>query len=374
MRDAVRRTFAYHFEEQPVEACTGAVRALLWLREVAAVFATLVWIGMCAQSCAECTVVQEKVRLCAPHVEEERVTFQRLRKPLAAKTSAERIAALEEIAHLTTSHPNAPSEAVARRLAQALEDEDPAVRTRAVDLLGQAQNALVALEALLETLSATEREHLRLDKELREVVAKRRSGRGPSGEELERREGEISATLDGVLAWRKRILEALGFFPDERVVTALRELSQPRLAAFPKARERNARKDILEVWQAQSEARERLPAAMDVNAPLVRLGSHTALAVVLENLTVLRDELDLLRQDDGKSSDGPPGLRPILEAQLSRMHDARIRTLAEIRAVLATRATTPVPERLQLETYLEELSASLDSAPGTLPGVRSPCW
>jgi hypothetical protein len=322
-------------------------------------------------------VAREKVRLCAPHLEEERVAFQRLRKPLVAETGAERSAALEALARLTTAHPNAPSEAVARRLAQALEDQDPAVRGRAADLLGPPQNALVALEALLEALSGTEREHLRLDKELRELIVKRRSGRGlsPVGvQELERREGEVAAALEAALAWRKRIVESLGLFPDERVVTSLHDLSQPRLAAFPRARERNARKDVLDAWEAQAEARERLPAAMDVNAPLVRLGSRAALAIVLENLTVLRDELELLSREDRSSSDGPPGLRPMLEAQLSRLHDARIRTLAEIRAVLAARSTTPVPERLQLETYLEELRASVASAADALAGVRSPCW
>src|SRR5262245_35693590 len=116
-------------------------------------------------ACVDCGLLADgRAHLCAVHAEEERKAFDGTRKALASNLESERMSALEILAHLTTAHVNAPSDRVARRIADALKDEFPAVRESAVGLLGRPQHALICMESLLEAIAASEKEMDRLVK------------------------------------------------------------------------------------------------------------------------------------------------------------------------------------------------------------------
>jgi len=327
--------------------------------------AFLLALALCQQTCPDCGLVTRKVRLCAPHAEEERLAFGELKRRLASPLESERIAALEDVALLTGRHANAPSEELARRLASGLQDEFPAVRARAASLLGPPQHALVCMEALLEALSAGERglgkllqkrEDL-LDEEIREYDAPERKKRQRT-EALQQNE----QALDELLTWRRAVIDQLASFPDDRVVAALCELARPVVAAPGQARKI---KDIIDKVTALRHADQKLPYAMDVNVALVRLGSRAALSTVIKNLGVLGAELTEFEGLAGSPRIQQPALRLLIEA--------RVRSVEGIEGILNERSR-PLPEPLTLPGLEGVLSECLATAPEKLPGVTSPVW
>lgn len=317
-------------------------------------------------ACADCGLVDRKVRLCATHAEEERVAFNGARKQLASKLAAERIAALESLGRLTRTHVNAPSEKVARGIADALEDESSAVRECAANLLGPPQHALVSMEALLDALSAAEKELRHLLKEKKELQVKSwGSGlRGTEKTELETDLRRNERARESCLAWRRIVLARLGLFPDERVVAALCDIVRPVVAAPAEAREID---DITDKVVALREADERLPAAMDVNGTLVRLGNRAAIRTVIVNLTVLQAEV---AEFEGWSS-----FRNIAEPLLRRLTEARTRSKEEIGVALSEKNPgRPLPDPFVVPLLLDWLQQNIELFPEHLPGVLSPAW
>jgi hypothetical protein len=316
--------------------------------------------------CADCGLVKDRVRLCAPHAEAERMAFNGTRKQLASEREEERIAALESLSRLTRTHVNAPSEKVARRIADALRDEFPAVRECAVGLLGPPQHALVSMEALLGALSAAEKELPRLTREKKELQGKLWSSgvRGKEKTELELDLRRSEHARESLLAWRRIVLARLGHFPDERVVTALREIARPLVSAPARAREIE---DITDKVVALRDADERLPEAMDVNGTLVRLGNREAVRTVIVNLTVLQAEIAEFEQWDSF----PHIAKPLLRG----LEEARIRSKGEIAAALSEKAMqSTLPDPSMVLTFLEWLQQNLELFPEHLPGVSSPAW
>ena len=338
--------------------------------------ATLLAAGTLAiQTCASCTLAKDHARLCAPHAEEERAAFARARKALVSKLETERVAALEALSRLTGAHVNAPSEKVARRIADALADESDAVRERAANLLGPPQHALVCLDSLLEALSAAERQMERLRKD-EKSLRKKSTGPRPSEKERKQLDADLASNeraQESLLAWRRTVLARLGLFRDERVVSVLRDLARPVIDAPAKARETE---DALEAFLELEEAREKLPSAMDLNAPLVRLGNREAVQTVIENLTALQAEVaDLERSRSSLSGTTVVGLKNMTEARLRQLRESAERTTQEIASALSERASSaPPPERFQPSTLLEWLEKNVESFPERLPGIDSPAW
>jgi len=317
------------------------------------------------QPCADCGLVDKKVRLCASHAEEERLAFSNLRSPLASSLDSKRIAALEALGLLTMSHVNAPSEALARLIAKALADESPAVRECAAGLLGPPQHAVVCMEALLEALGAAERELrglLREQKELRERQVGDLTPTEKKKQEIEERLSRNQTALKSLLSWRRIVISRLGLFPDDRVVAALCDIARPLVSAPAKARKID---DILDKVTALRQADEKLPHAMDVNPALARLGSREALSTVIANLDVLQAEIAEFEQWDSF----PNIAKPLLQA----LTDARTRSLTGIGAALSE-SPSPPPNPLAIPTLLARMGESLAHAPKHLPGVVSPAW
>jgi hypothetical protein len=334
--------------------------------------AVVLTVAQASRACADCALSKQKVVLCTPHADEERAAFGAMRKPLVSKSDDERIAALETLARLTTAHPNAPSPAVARRIAEALEDRSQAVRSRVVELLGPPQHALVCLEALLDAMKRAEKDLQQLVDDEQEMQAKRYDARGDAAEELAADLRAHAVRQESLLAWRRALVTQLALFADERVVTLLCEVSaQPVLALAASSRER----DVLERWQAYMSAVEALPAAMDVNAALVRLGSRPAIQRVIENLVALKREIGELSDLPSVGPYGPIGMKNRMEAMHRELTAARDRTSKEIGASLAAKSVgAPLPEHAWLEPLLAWLLENAEYFPAELPGVRSPAW
>jgi hypothetical protein len=339
------------------------------------VLATLFLVAtLSCQTCTGCGLVNDKARLCAIHAEEERVALNDTRKQLASKVAAERIAALKTLGGLTRRHANAPSEKVARCIADALGDESSEVRELAVSLLGPPQHALVSMEALLDALSAVEKKLDHLLKEKRELQEKRStpSLREKDEAKLEAEAMRNESARESCLAWRRILLGQLGLFPDDRVVAAVCAISAPTVAGPAKALKIEG---TVECWLALHEARKKLPAAMDVNAPLVRLRNREAVRAVITNLTVLQAEIADLEHSRSSLSDVLPSVREMENAMLRALDEARSRTKEEMAAALAESPPgVPLPDPFVVPMLLDWLQQNLELFPEHLPGVVSPAW
>jgi hypothetical protein len=108
---------------------------------------------------------------------------------------------------------------------------------------------------------------------------------------------------------------------------------------------------------------------MDVNPPLVQLGSRAALETVIENLTVLQAQIAEL--EESRSPSSVPGLVEMIEVLYSTLRDARDRNLRDISAILTK---DPLAAPFDLEGLLQRLQHDIESAPEALPGVISPAW
>jgi len=316
--------------------------------------------------CGDCSLLRDgRVSLCSVHLDAERQALTETRKPLASGLASERIAALESLGHLADSHVNAPSDRIARRIAAALEDESLAVRTRAVQLLGRPQHALVCMESLLDALAASE-------KELRSVLPKEKALQEKiwSGHGTQKQRDKLALDLatsqrthESLVAWRRVLLTQLGQFPDENVVTALCSLARPVMATPAEAREID---DAFEKMVAYRAAVQRLPDVMDVNGPLVRIGSSATIGTVIDNLSVLQAEIEELAQWSS--------FREVSKPLLQGLRDARDRSLEDIGSALRERGARDVPERLGLDSLLDWLRIHRESFPEGLAGVDSPAW
>jgi hypothetical protein len=323
------------------------------------------------RECPDCRLHERRAVLCEAHVVEERQALKATRRPLSYGLEEERLEALAILAHLTSAHVNAPSEKVLREIARALEDDSLRVRECAVSILGPPQHALLAMETLLDALSAAQKELKKLEG-AEERLLKKRARRviGRMGEvdvELE----ENRALQATTVAWRRTLMRQLVSFPDDRVVEALREISRPALEELRSALEIQ---DVLDRWASLELARSRLPPAMDVNAPLLALGSLGAIAPVLENLSVLENQIGALERSLLVQF-MTEGSRILIEFRKRSLVDARNLTLMQIREALSGRDwPEALPDPLDVASLVAWLEASADSRPVHLPGIVSAVW
>lgn len=185
-------------------------------------------------------------RLCKPHAQAEAEALARLEPELDSEEAGVRMAALKELAALTEAHQNAPGQAVAERLAAALEDDSLRVRERALRLLTDGQHPEVTVEALTGVLGSFEKNMWSLVPWLT----------GPAEER--------GSMLDA-MAYLETAMRVCADVPDDRVVDALGDL----LLAFP------------------SEMRGQ-PVAMAASRSLLELRTRDAVETVLKQFQTLQ--------------------------------------------------------------------------------------
>lgn len=156
-------------------------------------------------SCGDCASTQRRTVLCARHAGIEGATLREQKRNLRSKESSLRVAALERVAELTHTHANAASPAVARFLAEGLDDPSLAVRRVAVKLLAEGQNADEAARGMVRGLESAKETWSGIE----ERVADPRTGALEIDE------------LTEVPAYFESVLEALGKLRDERSLQAL---------------------------------------------------------------------------------------------------------------------------------------------------------
>jgi len=117
------------------------------------------WLAALAPSdCAACSARN----LCAAHSAEEAATLKSAAPLLKASDEAQRLEALEKIAHLKDAHENAPSAAAARALAAGLADASWHVRVATIQLLVKGQQHDATVETVAGALDATRKDGVRL--------------------------------------------------------------------------------------------------------------------------------------------------------------------------------------------------------------------
>jgi len=189
------------------------------------------------EECSVCVPLPE-VELCGSHASEEASKLSELEGDFASEDEGRRIEALEAIASLTRSHTNAPSRRVAQCLARRLDEETPAVRKRAAELLADGQHPAIALDALLSSLKSAQREVEQVDrafeafrKKWAKLTKQKKLGATPSMEEVKESMKTLAAMGDESQALKEEMFDtgtardamvtALGKLRDERATKAL---------------------------------------------------------------------------------------------------------------------------------------------------------
>ncbi len=165
-----------------------------------------------ADVCEQCRVDPRRTVLCSTHLDEELTTLREERSVLArSKESSERLAALQRIAALTSTHSNAPSPNVARLLADGLHDESLMVRRRALALLMDGQHRDETIKGVIDGWRAAQRSWREFDARMSLVASELSKGSSTmSRQDIE----EWPAYIEALLA-------ALGDVHDERAYKEL---------------------------------------------------------------------------------------------------------------------------------------------------------
>ncbi|MFT5153506.1 MAG: hypothetical protein ACI841_003507 [Planctomycetota bacterium] len=188
----------------------------------------------------------QATRVCDKHAKLDEAEIERLSPGLSSEDARDRIEALDEIAALTEEHENAPSKAVAKVLAKALEDDFLRVRDRAAMLISDGQHPEIAVTAMLSVMSDIRASMWTLVETLM----------GPKHER-----GNVGDAMN----YLETVMDSCGYLRDDRIVKALGET----LMAYP------------------TEMRGQ-PVAMAATRSLLALGTRDSLKTVLKQFKTFR--------------------------------------------------------------------------------------
>ncbi len=310
--------------------------------------ATFVLTLAALDTCASCRMELQASFLCEPHAEAERAALARETRRLAAKEEAERLAALDALAALTEAHTNAPSERVAKRIAQALDDDSLAVRARAVERLGRPQHALVAVDALTEALEDAWKLKREWGKEYKGLVERSTDKLSDAKrEKLGAERAALGARIDDLNALHRQLVTRLAEFPDERALDAI-------LA-------NTARNLIFEDGEA-----------------LARIGTRRALDAFVDGIRIAEDNLASLARERDEVVEKANGITTLATAVAVAAYDSAAERVAARRArlveLLAERGLVAPGPSATVRDWGRWLAENRDAIPDRLPGITSPAW
>jgi len=219
-------------------------------------------------------------KVCAQHRAEEKEELKRLAPLLKSEDPGQRMGALSSAAELTDSHENAPSKAVAKVLAEALEDDQLTVRETAIVLLADGQHPEIAVTSTVKVLKGFEKNMWSLMGTMT----------GPNNEH---------GTVEEAMQYLEASMRACSGLPDDRIVKALSTL----LAAYP------------------AEMRGE-PVAMAATHSLLGLGTQDAVSAVIKQLgrgkettRLRRLHMALVRVADEKEIEARPAFGDKVERE-----------------------------------------------------------
>jgi hypothetical protein len=300
------------------------------------------------ESCVACSIVGRAVNLCEPHEAEELAALERESTRLKSKDAATRMAALDALAALVASHTNAPSARVAKRIASSLDDDDIEVRSHCTSLLGRPQHALVSLDALMDALARSTREHGPLNAEYDALSDKLR------GKLSDKRRADLQADREAcnerrraLARWRRELVDRLATFPDDRAVNAILAHTHRNLLTGG-------------------------------DGALVRLGNRTAVRALAESIAGCERNRALVQKevDDWKARAIPGTTLGMALAQkaLEELQAADFRARQELITLFAERGLTAPGTSANSAVWRAWIEENIRAFPEHLPGLSSPAW